>query len=66
VSARPGGDNDGKASESDVANGNGPDLKRAKDLIELHATFRTAHPDGNNPELNEARAAVERVMRTMQ
>ncbi len=65
VSARPRGDNDGKALEADSASGDDPDLKRAKDLLELHAAFRTSHSDGNNPELDEAREAVARVMRTM-
>jgi hypothetical protein len=65
VSARPGGGNEGKASDGDGANGNDADLKRATDLLQLHATFKTAHPDGNNPELNEAREGVARVMRTL-
>ena len=38
------------------------DLKRAKDLLELHATVKVAHKDGTDKELNHARRAVERVL----
>lgn len=40
-----------------------PDLKRAKDLLSLHATVKLAHQDGTDEELNDAREAVARVMR---
>lgn len=63
VSARPAGSS--AASQNDTGNGDDPELKRAKDLLELHATFNVAHPNGSNLELNEARDAVERVMRTL-
>lgn len=36
-----------------------PDLKRAKDLFELHSTM--AHQDGTDKDLDEARRAVARV-----
>ena len=68
VSARPEGnstDRSPKSSQNSTTNEDDADLKRAKDLLELHATFKVAHPDGSNPGLNEAREAVERVLRTM-
>jgi hypothetical protein len=42
-----------------------PDLKRAKDLLELHADVKLAHADGTDPELIEARRAVEKVLREL-
>jgi hypothetical protein len=42
-----------------------PDLKRAKDLLELHADVKLAHADGTDPELIEARRAVEKVLRDL-
>ncbi|KAK3713251.1 hypothetical protein LTR37_008684 [Vermiconidia calcicola] len=64
VSARPDGSsnvqkNDGGASETDT------DLKRAQDLLELHSTVKLAHQDGTDKDLNEAREAVEKVLREM-
>jgi len=44
---------------------NDPDLKRAKDLLELHATVKVAHQDGTAKELNDARDAVARVLREL-
>jgi len=40
-----------------------PDLHRAKDLVQLHAEVKVAHQDGTEKELNEARAAVAKVLR---
>jgi len=39
-----------------------PDLHRAKDLLELHATVKVAHQGGTDKELNDARKAVEKVL----
>ncbi|EMC95382.1 hypothetical protein BAUCODRAFT_539120 [Baudoinia panamericana UAMH 10762] len=41
---------------------NDPDLKRARDLLELHAEVKVAHQHGNDRELSEARQAVDRIM----
>ncbi|KAF2863441.1 hypothetical protein K470DRAFT_255144 [Piedraia hortae CBS 480.64] len=38
------------------------DLKRAKDLCELHTTVKLAHQDGPNKELHEARETVNDVI----
>jgi hypothetical protein len=62
ISARPDGSTDRqKAANSD----DDADLKRAKDLLDLHATVKLAHQDGTDIDLNEARDAVERVLRTL-
>jgi hypothetical protein len=62
VSARP----DGSADHKKVENSDDDaDLKRAKDLLDLHATVKLAHQDGTDVDLNEARDAVERVLRTL-
>jgi len=42
-----------------------PDLHRAKDLLELHATVKVAHQGGTDRELNDARQAVESVLRNL-
>lgn len=42
------------------------DLKRAKDLLELHAAVKVAHQDGTDHELERAREDVERVARALQ
>lgn len=40
-----------------------PDLKRAKDLVELHYSVKEAHREGRlDSGLGEARRAVERVV----
>lgn len=39
------------------------DLKRAKDLLELHSEVKMAHRDGSDKDLNQAREAVASVMR---
>lgn len=41
------------------------DLKRAKDLLDLHAAVRVAHQDGMDRELNSAREAVAKVTREL-
>ncbi len=57
VSARPGGTSSPAATDE-----TDPDLKRAKDLIELHTTVKMAHQDGTDKALNEAREAVQKVI----
>jgi len=42
-----------------------PDLKRARDLLELHATVKVAHQGGVDKELNDAREAVAGVLRSL-
>ncbi|KAK5677735.1 hypothetical protein LTS10_009618 [Elasticomyces elasticus] len=42
-----------------------PDLKRARDLVQLHAEVKVAHQDGTDKELNEAREAVAKVLREL-
>lgn len=44
---------------------NDTDLKRAKDLLALHATVKMAHQDGTDHDLNGARDDVARVMRSV-
>lgn len=64
VSARPGSDRDETGSLSAVkTNDDDADLKRAKDLLELHAAVKVAHQDGTDRELEQAREDVERVVR---
>lgn len=63
VSARPNGtDNAHKAGPEKETD---PDLERAKDLIALHADIKVAHRDGTDQDLNEAREAVQRVLRSL-
>jgi hypothetical protein len=38
---------------------------RAKDLLGLHASVKLARQDGTDEELNEARMAVEKVLKTL-
>lgn len=38
------------------------DLKRAKDLLELHTTVKVAHQGGTDKGLNDAREAVDRIL----
>lgn len=40
-------------------------MKRAKDLLELHADVKMAHADGTDKELNEAREAVAGVLASL-
>ena len=63
VSARPGGTHAQSATNGATSEDEDPDLKRAKDLLELHATVKMAHQDGIDKELNEDREAVAKVLR---
>lgn len=64
VSARPGTSNGEQSSLSAVTSkSDDADLKRAKDLLELHAVVKVAHQDGTDRELERAREDVERVAR---
>ncbi|KAK3054411.1 hypothetical protein LTR09_004679 [Extremus antarcticus] len=65
VSARPEGTSKPQQNASDANEQDDPDLKRAKDLLDLHANVKLAHQDGIDKELNEAREAVEKVLRTL-
>lgn len=62
VHARPEGQVPMSSSSTENSD---PDLKRAKDLLELHADVKLAHADGTDRELIEARQAVERVLRDL-
>jgi hypothetical protein len=62
VNTRPDGIQPTSSSSTDTDD---PDLKRAKDLLELHADVKLAHADGTDPELIEARRAVEKVLRDL-
>lgn len=63
MSARPSEDKGEKNSLTAVStNDNDVDLKRAKDLMELHSTVKTAHQDGTDRGLEEARREVAAVM----
>ncbi|KAI7084518.1 hypothetical protein KC356_g6642 [Hortaea werneckii] len=42
---------------------NDQDLKRAKDLLELHTSVKVAHQDGSMSGLNDARDAIAKVLR---
>lgn len=42
-----------------------PDLDQAKDLVALHASIKVAQQDGTDKELNEAREAVQKVLRSL-
>lgn len=61
VNTRP----EGSASTPLAEDANDPDLKRAKDLLDLHAEVKLAHADGTDRELIEARESVERVLRDL-
>ncbi|CAK4031327.1 Hypothetical predicted protein [Lecanosticta acicola] len=66
VSARP--DKPSETNGTTQNSGNDeddPDLKRAKDLLDLHGSVKLAHQDGTDKELNEARDAVAKVLRTL-
>ena len=65
VSARPNNTSNKQVSKSSEDNESDPDLKRAKDLLELHSTVKVAHQDGSDEELNNARDAVRRVLRQL-
>lgn len=61
VNARP----DGSNPPSSAADTDDADLKRARDLLELHADVKLAHADGTDRDLIEARDAVTRVLRDL-
>ncbi len=42
-----------------------PDLQRARNLVQLHASVKVAHQDGTDRELNQAREAVAKVLREL-
>ena len=63
VNTRPEGTT--PTSSSSSTDSSDPDLKRAKDLLELHADVKLAHADGTDPELIEARRAVGKVLREL-
>ncbi|KAK5172256.1 uncharacterized protein LTR77_003894 [Saxophila tyrrhenica] len=65
VSARPEGTIKDEQKRSEGGAQDDPDLKRAKDLLHLHSTVKLAHQDGTDRELNEAREAVEKVLRAL-
>lgn len=65
VSARPDENKAPKPSQNESSDDSDPDLKRARDLLALHATFKQVHQNGTNVELTEAREAVDGVMRTL-
>lgn len=63
VQARP---TDGRTADAETLahhEDSDVDLKRAKDLLELHAEVKVAHQDGTDKELNNAREAVAKVLR---
>ncbi|KAK5134360.1 hypothetical protein LTR08_006540 [Meristemomyces frigidus] len=62
VTAKPG---EASTAQREPLTGNDEsdaDLKRAKDLLWLHAAVKVAHQDGTDKELNDARKAVEQVL----
>lgn len=66
VSARPETSVNGDSLRPSASkDDNDTDLKRAKDLLDLHRTVKLAHQDGTDKELNAARDAVARVLRTL-
>ena len=67
VSARPGETGNTKKLQTGNGNENDADLKRAKDLLELHTNVKLAHQDGTDRdrELSDARDAVNKVLRTL-
>ncbi|KAK5124213.1 hypothetical protein LTR85_001916 [Meristemomyces frigidus] len=62
VSARPSKENTAQGETLARHEDSDADLKRAKDLLELHATVKVAHQDGTDKELNDARMAVTSVL----
>ena len=65
VSARPEGIGGAQNSQTTKDEDNDPDLKRAKDLLELHANVKVANLEGMNSDLNDARQAIEKVLRRL-
>ncbi|KAK5692236.1 hypothetical protein LTR17_025447 [Elasticomyces elasticus] len=66
VTARDDAEDGVSRKETDVRHeDNDPDLKRARDLVQLHAEVKVAHQDGTDKDLNEAREAVAKVLREL-
>ena len=65
VSARPEGTRETQEQQTENAEENDPDMKRAKDLLELHSSVKVSHQAGTNRELDKAREDVAKVMRTL-
>ncbi|KAF2164167.1 hypothetical protein M409DRAFT_68066 [Zasmidium cellare ATCC 36951] len=66
VSARPESSVSGDSLRPSASKDDGDvDLKRAKDLLDLHASVKLAHQDGTDAELNTARDAVARILRIL-
>ncbi|KAF2217914.1 hypothetical protein CERZMDRAFT_30454 [Cercospora zeae-maydis SCOH1-5] len=68
VSARSSTPGDTAVSGDASSNGyrDDPDLKRAKDLLDLHKTVKLAHPDAEpDAALKKARADVDKVLREL-
>lgn len=63
VSARPDNGSQSNGTSRDVTDD--PDLKRAKDLLHLHSDVKVARPDGVDKDLNQAREAVAKVLRSV-
>jgi len=42
-----------------------PDLKRAQDLVELHAVVKLAYEHGTDRELHDARDAVMNILKDL-
>ncbi|KAK6430025.1 hypothetical protein LTR95_013821, partial [Oleoguttula sp. CCFEE 5521] len=61
VNVRP----EGSAAPVSTSDDEDIDLKRAKDLLQLHADVKLAHGNGVDEELNDARHAVEVVLREL-
>ncbi|OQO00510.1 hypothetical protein B0A48_13860 [Cryoendolithus antarcticus] len=61
VNVRP----EGSAAPASTSDDEDIDLKRAKDLLQLHADVKLAHGNGVDEELNDARHAVEVVLREL-
>lgn len=66
VSARPDSSADGDSLRPSASKDDGDvDLKRAKDLLDLHGSVKLGHQDGTDHELNTARDAVAKVLRDL-
>ncbi|KXL41362.1 hypothetical protein M433DRAFT_159 [Acidomyces richmondensis BFW] len=65
VSARPVCDTRAPAQQTTKHEDSDPDLKRAKDLVELHGAVKFAQDQGTERELRDARAAVISVLKDL-
>ncbi|KAF2772157.1 hypothetical protein EJ03DRAFT_214211 [Teratosphaeria nubilosa] len=65
VRARPSGNSTAEAETMALHEDHDTDLKRAKDLVELHASVKVAHENGTDKGLDDARSAVEKVLREL-